>query len=166
MINITYFFRLNKCLSGIDFFIMHEINIKIKNDLSELDKVFSKLQTFSDNNNLDKKIIFNLHLALDDILNNIISYGYTDTKSHFIYITIKNSKRSVRLSIKDDSQKWNLTKKSDPDITKSIGEKKIGGLGIYLIKNLFDTVDYKRKNGKNLLSLEINNYGNQKPERN
>lgn len=65
------------------------IKITIKNNLSELAGVFIRLQEFSKQTILTKKVAFNLHLTLDEILNNIISYGYEDTALHFIDITLQ-----------------------------------------------------------------------------
>jgi len=134
---------------------MSKIIIKINNELSELDNVFTRLHTFALSENLDKKIVFNMHLALDEILNNTISYGYIDNDIHIIYVTIEKTNTLLNIEIRDDSKEYDITQRSDPDVSKPLGEKNIGGLGIYLVKNLFDTISYKRKNGLNILSMEV-----------
>ncbi|MCK4688879.1 MAG: ATP-binding protein [Candidatus Marinimicrobia bacterium] len=130
-----------------------KIEMSIKNEIPEIKKVCESVAKFGNSNNLPQKIIFSLHLALDEILTNIISYGYEDKKEHKIDIRLSLHQGKLLLEIEDDSKPFNPSNAPTPDVKKPLEERKIGGLGIYLVKNLMDDLEYKTHNGKNLLIL-------------
>jgi len=131
----------------------YKIEISIKNKIPEIEHVCDSVAKFGNSHSLSQKIIFALHLALDEILTNIISYGYEDKKEHIIDICLSLRQRELSLEIEDDSKPFNPSDAPKPDINKPLEERKIGGLGIYLVENLMDDLEYKTHNGKNLLIL-------------
>jgi len=129
------------------------IEIKIKNKIPEIEHVCDAVAEFSRKHNVVDKIIFTLHLAIDEILTNIISYGYSDTDEHVIDIRYSFLKDYLQLEIIDDSNPYDPSAAPEPDVEASLEDRKIGGLGIYLIKNMMDEIKYSSDNGKNTLVL-------------
>jgi len=128
--------------------------ISITNQIPEIEKVCDSVSTFGEENGLSTKIIFAFHLALDEILTNIISYGYRDKDEHIIDINLSLQAGALALEILDDSVPFDPSEAPVPDINQPLEERKIGGLGIYLVKNLMDEVEYKSKDGINRLTLK------------
>mgnify|MGYP002031499205 CR=1 FL=1 len=92
-------------------------------------------------------------MALDELVTNIIDYGYNDSVEHTIEFGFNLSEDCLTIEIVDDAAEYDILEKEDPDTTKSIDEKPIGGLGIFLVKHLMTDVKYKRTDGKNRVTL-------------
>lgn len=133
-----------------------QVSFKLKSTLSELDNLCQQVERFGKSNGLSSKCIFEANLALDELFTNIITYGFDDKKEHIIEITIALKNNTLLFNIEDDGIPFNPTEADAPDIECTIEDCKIGGLGIYLAKNLMDEVCYQRCNEKNILTLKKN----------
>ncbi len=123
--------------------------IILKNDLAEIRKLEKAVSTFWEENDLPPGSIFDVDLILEEIIVNTISYGFDDKKEHHIIVRFGLRDETLLLRVEDDARPFNPLESADPDIQESIEDRPIGGLGIYLIRNLTDRLDYKRENGKN-----------------
>ena len=94
-----------------------------------------------------------MNIALDELLNNIISYGYNDKDVHEIEIKIELRSERLIIIINDDGIPFNPFIADAPDMKTSVEEKSIGGLGIHIVKNLMDECDYKRNINNNIITL-------------
>jgi sigma-B regulation protein RsbU (phosphoserine phosphatase) len=130
------------------------LEIKLKNKVSELDGVNQTLKEFGQRHGLASKVIHHLNLAMEEILTNIISYGYTDNREHEIKVRLSAQYGEVSVEIEDDGQPFNPLEAPEPDITKPLEERKIGGLGIHLVRKLMDSLEYKRQGERNLLTIK------------
>jgi anti-sigma regulatory factor (Ser/Thr protein kinase) len=127
--------------------------IEIKNNISEIVKIYELLDNITIKLELSDDIVFKLNLIFDELLTNIISYGYTDNKEHIISINIKKNNVYLEIKIEDDGVEFNPVEREAPDLDKTLEEKEIGGLGIMLVKNFIDEINYKRIDNKNILTL-------------
>ena len=93
-----------------------------------------------------------IELSVEEVLVNIINYAFND---HPGYITISCSYSNDLLTIKiiDNGKPFNLMDQEDPDINLPADQREVGGLGIFLVKNLMDDVQYYRENDENILLL-------------
>ena len=71
-------------------------------------------------------------------------------------IVAEMQKESAILSVTfiDSGMPYNPLQKEDPDITLSVEERQIGGLGIYMVKKTMDEIFYQYKNGQNHLTIK------------
>ena len=100
-----------------------------------------------------KKDKYKLRLIAEEILVNIINYGF-EKEIGKIEITCNwIEKNLLEVSITDNGKQFNPLEKEEPDINKPIEEKEIGGLGIFMIKKLVDNINYDYKNKKNILTF-------------
>jgi len=129
-------------------------SFELKSDLSELDTLCQHLETFGQKIGLSKKFIFEVNLVLDELFTNIISYGFDDDCEHVIKVTMTPENNGLCLSIEDDGKPFNPVAFKTPDVSCSIEESKIGGLGIHIIRKLMDDICYKRSKNKNVLKLK------------
>jgi sigma-B regulation protein RsbU (phosphoserine phosphatase) len=130
------------------------LEIKLKNKVSELDGLSQTLREFGQRHGLASKVIHDLNLAMEEILTNIISYGYTDNREHEVKVRLSAQLGEVSVEIEDDGQPFNPLEAPEPDITKPLEERKIGGLGIHLVRKLMDSLEYKRQGERNLLTIK------------
>ena len=133
---------------------MNECRFELKSHLSELVRLTGKLANFGRLNGLSKKCIFQINLCLDELLTNIISYGYKDSCEHSINITISKQEDMLTLSIEDDGIPFNPEKLDKPHLCCEAEKREIGGLGVHFVKEMMDAVNYQRCAGKNKLTLK------------
>lgn len=131
-----------------------EKTLTLKNDISELNNLREFSEVFGQENNISIDIINKFQLAFEELISNIIFYGYDDELPHEISVVFTLDGKSMAVLIVDDAKEFNPLEKEDPDISLSIDERKIGGLGIYLVKSLMDEVNYKRESGKNYFYIK------------
>lgn len=129
-------------------------SFELKSSLSELDRLCQNLETFGKKFGFSKKLIFEINLALDELFTNIISYGFKDDDEHVITVTLTPEKEELCLCIEDDGMPFNPIDFETPDVSCSVEECKIGGLGIHIMKKLMDDVCYERCGDKNVLNLK------------
>jgi len=98
-----------------------------------------------------------LELALEEVLVNIIKYAYRDDDSTgSIEITCTCSPaRDLVIEVVDSGVPFDIFSVPDPDVSVDMEERRIGGLGIFLVKKLMDDDRYRRENNRNRLTLVI-----------
>lgn len=126
----------------------------IQNRIGELDGVRDLVSALEQACALPEKIVFDLNVVLDELLSNIIKYGYADSAVHEIHLTLSASDTAVEIGIEDDGKSFNPLTLPEPDLNLSIAERPIGGLGIHFVRKLMDKVAYHRGNDRNYLFLK------------
>lgn len=130
------------------------LNLVLKNDLSELTRLADAIETHGETRGWPMKWIMNAHLSLDELITNIISYGYADTDEHEICVTLTEQDGSLRIVLEDDAIEFNpFSDAPEPDLDASVEERRIGGLGVYFVKSLMDEVFYERRDDRNRITL-------------
>lgn len=101
------------------------------------------------------KTIYNVELALEELLVNVASYAYDGVDGN-IYIDYEYNKTSdmISITISDDGKAFNPLESEDPDITLPSEKREIGGLGLFLVKKTMDEIKYDRRNNKNILNIK------------
>ena len=133
---------------------MNKVVINIRNDISELHEIIAVLEEVSEKWDLSAKSAMHINLALEEIITNIIFYGFNDKEEHRISLEFIKEKNRVEIIITDDGIPFDLPATVDfLDKDKTSENRKIGGLGIHFVKTLMDSMSYKRKDEKNILTL-------------
>lgn len=132
---------------------IQKTSIRIKNKIKEIQTVIEHFEGFGKENNLPFAVIQKFNTALDELLNNIISYGFKDENEHEIEVDIELINLRLTITIKDDGIPFNPTRYNPPDTMLSMEDRNFGGLGIHLVKNLVDEFDYKRKTNRNIITM-------------
>lgn len=125
------------------------IKFSIKNHIDEIDIATDTMEQFLSGLDTSLKHQVNFNIVLDEVLNNIISYAFPDGEEHIIEISVNHENGHIELIFADDGTPFDPLGIEDPDTEQSIEDRKIGGLGVYLVKNLMDDISYERRDGKN-----------------
>lgn len=128
-------------------------NITILNQLDQLEYLANIMEMISEEWNIPTNIALNLNLVLEELVTNIIFYGYDDNDEHKININLAYQDKIIRVQIEDDGKEFDPLKVPIPAIGKTIENSKIGGLGIHFVRNIMDDVNYLRLGNKNRLTL-------------
>jgi serine/threonine-protein kinase RsbW len=127
----------------------------LKNDLTEIKKLMDILCKLCEENDIGNKVLCNVTLALEEIFANIVHYAYDDIEEHLVKIHIKINDSLFSMKITDDGKPFNPLEVPETNTNLPFEERKIGGLGIHLVRHLIDEWDYKHTKGKNVLTLKI-----------
>jgi len=116
------------------------------------------VEAFGEKHGLPMKVIFHLNLVLDELVTNIISYGYTDFDEHPINVRVGIEDDVITIRIEDDAEPFNILEAPEPEFDVPLEERvrPVGGMGVHLVKNMVNHIDYKREDGKNVLVLTKN----------
>ena len=131
-----------------------EKTIILANDISEISRLAQFVDEVGEEFSLTPDITFNLNLVLEEAVVNVINYAYPKEEHEFIYLSAKLHEDSIVLVLTDTGKEFDPTMAPEADITLSAEERPIGGLGIFLIRQIMNEVKYERIEGKNVLTLE------------
>ena len=120
--------------------------------MDNLEKGIDFILAGIDDAGIDKKMLFQLRLACEEVIVNIINYAYPDSKGS-MEISYDINDNELVIVISDSGVPFNPIKKEEPDLNIPLEERKIGGLGIFLVRNIMDQVEYQRDNGRNILTM-------------
>lgn len=126
----------------------------LENRLDELQRFITTLTEFARVGGLPEEVSFSVQLAIDELFTNIVSYGYDDEDSHQIEIKMSVQGRELRIDLIDDAKQFDpLHEAAQPDLDANLEDRRIGGVGIHLVKTMMDEVSYKYEDSKNQLTL-------------
>ena len=126
----------------------------MKNDLTEFVRVAEAIETHGEARGWPMKWIMNANLSLDELITNIVSYGYSDTDEHEIRITLTEQEGSLVIVLEDDGAAFDpFSQSPEPDLDASVEDRRVGGLGVYFVKSLMDEVSYERRERWNRITL-------------
>jgi anti-sigma regulatory factor (Ser/Thr protein kinase) len=130
------------------------LSVLLKNDLAELQRLNQLLEEFADLHGVPSEMVFRLTLVMEEILTNVISYGYEDEREHEISVRLLWENPNMKLEVDDDGRPFNPLEAAPPDMGKPLAERQIGGLGIHLVREMMDEFEYRRKNNRNIFILK------------
>ena len=132
-----------------------KLELTIDTDLAELSRIADEIEEHGKANNWPNEWLFNVNLSLDELVTNVINYGYAEgetTKN--IQLTLKVVNGSLWVVLVDDGIEFDpFSDAPAPDTDAPLEERQIGGLGIFFVKSLVNETDYTRKDGKNYTTL-------------
>ena len=125
----------------------------IKATRENLAKVNEAVEDFLADKPISFKTRTQIDLAVEEIYINIASYAYPDSEGNAEIILSENNGEFVMTFI-DEGVPYDPLAKEDPDVTLSADKRDIGGLGVFLAKQVMDEIDYERTDGQNILTMK------------
>lgn len=127
----------------------------IRNQVGELARVASFVEDLSVELRLDMEARMNLNLALEEMVSNVIFYAYPKDTDGCIELMAESDGKELTLVLSDQGREFDPTLKSDTDMNVNPAERELGGMGIFIVKNILDEVSYQRQEGRNLLTMKM-----------
>ena len=127
--------------------------VVLRNHVAELERVGQLVAAFGAAHRLPPQVVFDLTLALDEVLTNVIAYAYADHGDHEIVVRLSQQARTLIAEVEDDGRPFNPLEVPPPDLDAALADRPIGGLGLHLVRRVTDGLDYERAAGKNRLVL-------------
>ncbi len=105
---------------------------------------------------LNSMMTSQVQLAVEEVVVNVMNYAYPDGKQGFVTVKAMSDGHELRLVVIDSGVAFDPTNKEKPDVSLSVEERPIGGLGIFLVRELMDSINYERTDGRNILTMMKN----------
>ena len=130
-----------------------QTTLTLKNDISEVERVMSIVADLCARNSIPPETEYDLNLALDEMIANVAKHAYPEGGEHLFTVQITLSPEEFMARIEDDGMEFNPTEHPTPDLDAPLEERKEGGLGIHLVRQIMTSVKYQRVAGKNVVTL-------------
>ncbi|MFO8085983.1 MAG: ATP-binding protein [Desulfobacterales bacterium] len=131
-----------------------KLSMVLKNDLTELGNLSMQIEKFCNLQGISKRNTFKLNLVVDEVFTNIVSYGFSNQKEHLIQIDISIIGDELMIRIEDDGMPFDPTAIPENNLSCSLEDRQIGGLGLHLINRIMGSITYERVLNKNVLILK------------
>lgn len=130
------------------------MEFKYRHDLKELNQLAQDLEAYGESQDINPAIMHCFNLCLDELLTNIISYGYDDAPDHAAHLAMSYDGQTIQATLKDEGKPFNpLDEAPEPDLESELEDRCIGGLGIHFCKEMMDSITYTREGSFNVLIL-------------
>ena len=132
-----------------------ELHAELDADINQITRLETLCNDIRDRFGIDQQIATHLNVALEEAVSNIIIYGFKnkpDTSGH-ISVSARKAANKITIKIDDNAPAFDPTSHETPDTTLDADDRPIGGLGIYLVRQIMDTVNYECTDGHNILTI-------------
>lgn len=141
----------------MNYYGKEDPNVKVLNVEAtdeSLEKVIAFVEEILEQHDTPMKTVMQIDLAVEEIFVNIAHYAYAPEVGHAtVKVEVKDDPLQIIITFMDEGIPYDPLAKEDPDITLSAEERRIGGLGVFLVKKNMDDVTYAYENGKNVLTI-------------
>ena len=129
------------------------ITIRIAAKVQEIERLNRLIRQFGELHDIPSRALYSINLALDEVVSNVVLYGYDQSSEDLIKVHIETSGEFLLATVEDTGREFDPLSLPAPDLNAPLDTRQVGGLGIHLMRSLMDAVEYRRHEGKNLLSL-------------
>ncbi len=128
-------------------------SLTLPNDIETVPRLNEFIDSIAEELGLDMSLAMSLNLAIEEAVVNVMCYAYPEGQTGEVNIYTEANDEWLTFVISDSGMAFDPTQTKDADTTLSAEERPIGGLGIFLVRQLMDSVEYEYKGQKNVLTL-------------
>jgi serine/threonine-protein kinase RsbW len=129
------------------------LTLHLQNKIAEVARLVDAVESFGTHAGLSPDLTYRLTLSLDEIVSNVIRHGYSDTNDHVVEVRLSVHDGVVTSVIEDDGHPYDPRESPEPDLSMPVEQRGPGGLGIFLVRQMMDSIDYARRDGRNILTV-------------
>lgn len=122
-----------------------ERHLVLHNDIKQIPQLAAFIETVAAEKNLDLSLAMSLNLALEEAVTNVILYAYPEGSDGLVDIEAILREDSLEFIVSDSGRPFDPTAQEEADVTLGVEDRPIGGLGIFLVRKLMDSVSYRRE---------------------
>ena len=131
------------------------LSMVLTNELAEIPRAAERVEAFCRARHVPGRIVHRFQLALEEVLANAITYAFSDADQHEIEVSIECRGGTLAATVSDDGAPFDPLAQPPPDVHAAVEDRKVGGLGIHLLRSLMEAVEYLRADGRNHLTFRI-----------
>ena len=132
-----------------------KLTLNIERSHDELGRITDAVDELGHQEDWSNDLLFRVHLVLEELVLNIIDYGFDDGRDdHELEVVLVSEDDDLTIEVTDDGIPFDpLQDAKKPDVDAPLEDRPIGGLGVHLVRTMMDEVSYRREDGKNHLTL-------------
>jgi len=134
---------------------MGMLRVSVANDVREIRRINHALGDFLAEEGVPGRTIHHVRLVVEELVVNVVRYAYGDQAAHKIGVDVRTEPRRVIVTIEDDGRPFNPNDAPSPRLLESLEARRVGGLGIHLVKKLSRELTYTRDNDRNRVRATI-----------
>lgn len=127
--------------------------LNLHNDINEVAQLGEWVELIGEKLELAMPVVFQLNLALEEAVVNVMNYAYPGKEGMPVRLSVEDKEDHLVFVLEDEGVPFDPTSTEAPDLTLSAEDRPIGGLGIFLVKNIMSDVSYEYCNGCNVLTM-------------
>jgi anti-sigma regulatory factor (Ser/Thr protein kinase) len=131
------------------------LRLWVQNDLGEVSRVNALATKLLELCGAAERIVHATQIALEEVLSNVIRHAYPSGEAHEIALVLRASGGTVELEVEDDGRAFDPTAAPEPALDAPLHERRIGGLGIPLLRAFVSEIRYARRDGRNCLWIRV-----------
>ena len=131
------------------------LSLLLGNNTMDLAQAQARIAAFLDNHGIGDEAAYTTRLAVEELVTNILRYGYDDTLAHRINVSVVVAGSAIELRIEDDGHVFDPTAAPPVVAPASLDFAAEGGRGLMLVREMVGPLQYERANGKNRITLRI-----------
>ncbi|TVM19980.1 ATP-binding protein [Oceanidesulfovibrio indonesiensis] len=131
------------------------VRFLVKEQKCDFGSSAGQLEEFARRHGLSDRLAYQMTLVVDEVVTNTAKYGYGDCSQHCINVDLHLEGNVLVILIKDKARPFDLTTAPVPELDIPVEQRRkpVGGMGIHLVRNLVDSIEYRRENGMNVLEI-------------
>lgn len=132
---------------------LHTATLTLRNNVGEVTKLSSFMKSEAEKMEISPTLARKLRLAVEEAVVNVIQYAYPKDTEGSVDVALTSDGKRLMVKIEDSGVPFDPTKREAPDLSVPAEARQIGGLGILLVRELMDEINYERKEGRNVLTM-------------
>ena len=126
---------------------------QVRSSYEELPELVAAVEALGERDGWSGELTFRIGLVIDELAQNVVDYAH-EGRPGDVEVEVTSLQEGVVIEIIDDGIPFDpLTEAPEPDLTSSLEDRPVGGLGVHFTKTLMDDVEYSRESGKNRLKI-------------
>ena len=125
----------------------------LSNDIRQIPELAAFVEALAEELSLNPAEAMSLNLALEEAVTNVRMYAYPAVVTGQVELDVDALPGRLVFELSDSGVPFDPTAAPDADISLGVEERPIGGLGIFLVRQIMDSVEYERRGGKNIMTL-------------
>jgi serine/threonine-protein kinase RsbW len=127
--------------------------LTLDGDIAELERLSAFIDEFCELEGVREETCYQLQVALEELVLNAIKYGGCEPKKGAIQLAMRKGNDLVHIVLSDSGISFNPLETPPPNLTGSLSDRPVGGLGIHIVRHIIPSIRYERRGGRNYLYL-------------
>lgn len=131
-----------------------EMRTELSPRLSAISSLAEMIEEFGKSHNIPDTPIYFVNLEIDELMTNYVAYAFRKVQQPRMNVILRTFADKLVLVVEDSGPPFNPLEAGEPDLTSGIDERRVGGMGLHLVRKYPDRIDYRCIGDRNILTLE------------